>query len=84
MFTGTIGSDSSVDCPQIVTLADPQGSTITVSNLAASTGTISYYNNGLDQGPSGTITPGNSQGFTTAAFLTSSGVSTVQIVGPGY
>ena len=83
MFTGDIG-DNSGACPQIVPLNVYPGATITVTNLTASAGTVSYYNNGLDAGASGTITAGSNQTFTAPAFLTSAGVSSITISGTGY
>lgn len=83
-YTGNLG-DNSVDCTQIVSLNVQPGATVTVANLSASLGTLSYFNNGLDQGASGTITAGNNQAFTAPSYLISTGgVASIQITGTGY
>lgn len=83
MFTGVVGEGNSSTCTQILPL-DIFAST-TVTNLASSVGTVSYYNNGLNAAASGTIAPNASQTFTVPTWLTAAGgVTNIQVVGAGY
>jgi hypothetical protein len=75
--------DNSSSCPQVTSLSVQPGATVTVTNVTTSNGTVNYFN-ALDLPPAGTITAGNSQTFTSPAWLTSTGVSSVQITGSGY
>ena len=83
MFQANLGDNSSA-CPQVTSLAVPPGATVTVANLTGSTGTVSYYTDANSSAAAGTIAPGANQSFTTPTWLTSAGISSVQITGAGY
>ena len=84
MLLANVG-DTSTNGSPVMTLAVAPSATVTVTNNAASSGTVSYWYS-LDQASaSGTIAPGANNAFTTPAFLTCvSGIAAVQVSGTGY
>lgn len=84
MFQTDIGDLSSNDLT-MTELDIPSGATVTVTNLAASPGTITYYTSDDGTG-TGTIAPGGNQSFTVGpVYLTVPGsIASIQITGGNY
>ena len=88
MFQGNIG-DGNPSAADYIPLVIPSGTTVTVTNMAASVANVNYYGDADDSALAGTITPGSNAQFSTspvwiAADPATGGLASIQITGGNY